>query len=95
MKIPRTQNLFAAALVCGLALATTGAHAADPTTAFRGWPAPVVGRRQGLAVHPGLVARVTMSGADFEPAAKRIATFDNDGTLSSEQIVDLRIVGRL
>jgi hypothetical protein len=36
-----------------------------------------------------------MSGADFEPAAKRIATFDNDGTLSSEQIVDLIIVGRL
>jgi len=58
-------------------------------------PVSVVERRQGRVVHPGLVTRVTMSGADFEPAAKRIATFDNDGTLSSEQIVDLIIVGRL
>jgi len=32
------------------------------------------------------VARVTKEGApDFVPAAERIATFDNDGTLWSEQ----------
>jgi hypothetical protein len=41
------------------------------------------------------VTRITTLGADIEPPAKRIATFGNDGTLSSEQIVDLIIVGRL
>ena len=35
------------------------------------------------------ITRVTTLGADFEPPAKRIATFDNDGTLWSEQILTL------
>jgi hypothetical protein len=61
----------------------------------RGRPVSVVERRQGRAVHPGLVTRVIVSGADFEPATKRIATFGYDGTLSSEQIVDFIIVGSL
>jgi hypothetical protein len=33
------------------------------------------------------VARVTSQGADFVPPAERIATFDNDGTLWTEQPV--------
>lgn len=41
------------------------------------------------------VTLVTTLGADFEPSTKRIAIFDNDGTLWSEQIVDFRMVGRL
>ena len=70
-------------------------HFTTSLDSARDRPVSVMERRQGLAVHPGLVTRVTMSGADFEPAAKRIATFDNDGTLSSEQIVDFILAGRL
>jgi hypothetical protein len=44
---------------------------------------------------PDFVTRITTLGTNFEPAAKRIATFGNDGPLWSEQIVDFRMVGRL
>jgi phosphoglycolate phosphatase-like HAD superfamily hydrolase len=40
----------------------------------------------------GFVARVTRSGPEFVPPAERIAVFDNDGTLWSEQPLYVQVV---
>jgi hypothetical protein len=94
MRTTRTQNLCAAALVCALALATTVAHAADPSTSL---PSAEL-RAGGAGALPSwndgntkqaivdFVKRVTTPGGkDFVPEPERIAVFDNDGTLWAEQ----------
>lgn len=69
---------MAAALVCVLTLAPTAAYAADPLPSWN----------EGAAKKSLLefVAKVTTEGyPSFVPVAERIAVFDNDGTLWSEQ----------
>jgi phosphoserine phosphatase len=74
----KTLQLITAALVGALAFTTTIAHAADLLPSWND-TAP----KQAIVA---FVERVTKEGsADFVPAAERIATFDNDGTLWSEQ----------
>jgi len=86
MKITRAQALVAAVLACALAFATTIVHAADSSTPLETGPLP--SWNEGKAKHSvvDFVAKVTKSGSpDFVPVPKRIATFDNDGTLWAEQ----------
>ncbi len=73
----KTLPLLAAALVCAVAFTTT-ARAADLLPSWSD-TAP----KQAIVT---FVERVTKQGSpDFIPPAERIATFDNDGTLWSEQ----------
>lgn len=72
------EGFMAAALVCVLTLAPTAAYAADPLPSWN----------EGAAKKSLLefVAKVTTEGyPSFVPVAERIAVFDNDGTLWSEQ----------
>ena len=86
MKTTRTQNLMAAALVCALALTTTLAQGADPSTPLGAGPLASWNDGKARQSVMGFVERVTKPGSpDFVPVAERIATFDNDGTLWSEQ----------
>jgi phosphoserine phosphatase len=65
-------------LACVALTLPRGAGAADPLPSWSESPA----KKAVLA----FVARVTQEGGpDFVPAAERIATFDNDGTLWAEQ----------
>ena len=67
----------AVALVASMSFASVG-HAADPLPSWNDGTA-----RQSIVA---FVERVTREGSpDFVPAAERIATFDNDGTLWGEQ----------
>jgi phosphoglycolate phosphatase-like HAD superfamily hydrolase len=78
MNTIRSQNRIAAVLVAVLAFTASVAHAADP---LRSW-------NDGAAKKSiiAFVEKVTKRGSpDFVPAAERIATFDNDGTLWAEQ----------
>ena len=78
MKAIRNQLLLAAALVSALAFTVTVARAADPLPSWNDGKA-----RQAITF---FVESVTKAGSpDFVPAAERIATFDNDGTLWAEQ----------
>jgi phosphoglycolate phosphatase-like HAD superfamily hydrolase len=78
MKTTRTLNLWAAALVCALALTTTIAQAADALPSWNN------GKTKQSIVD--FVAKVTKKGSpDFVPPTQRIAIFDNDGTLWAEQ----------
>jgi len=79
------QNLIAAALVCALALATTVARAtADPLAS---WNDGAV--KKSIV---DFVAKVTKEDSpDFVPAAERIATFDNDGTLWCEKPMPIQL----
>jgi len=87
-KTTRSTNLIAIAFVCALAMTTTIAHAADALPSWND------GAAKKSVVE--FVAKVTKEGGpDFVPPAERIAVFENDGTLWSEQIVDFIIVGRL
>jgi phosphoserine phosphatase len=74
----KTTQLLTIALTCALALTATLARAADPLPSWNeGAP------KQAITT---FVEKVTKPGsADFVPPAERIATFDNDGTLWSEQ----------
>lgn len=77
MKI-NTPKFLSTMLVWLLASSATLAHAADPLPAWNDGPA-----KQSIVA---FVSKVTTPGsADFVPSAERIATFDNDGTLWSEQ----------
>ena len=65
-------------VVATLALITASLHAADPLPPWNDGPA-----KKAITA---FVAKTTTDGsADFVPPAERIATFDNDGTLWSEQ----------
>ena len=78
MKSPGSANLFAVALLLALAFATSIARAADPLPSWNDGPA-----KKSIV---DFVTKVTTEGSpDFVPIAERIATFDNDGTLWSEQ----------
>lgn len=78
LAIPDTQTPVAAALVCTLAFTTTLARAADPLPSWND-----TSPKQAITA---FVEKVTREGSpDFVPVAERIATFDNDGTLWSEQ----------
>jgi hypothetical protein len=71
------RNLLAKTLFALLLLANA-AFAADPLPSWNDGPA-----KQSII---NFVTKVTKAGSpDFVPAPERIATFDNDGTLWSEQ----------
>jgi len=70
--------MFALALVCALVFTTTVSLAADPLPSWND-TAP----KKAIVA---FVEKVTKEGSpDFVPVPERIATFDNDGTLWSEQ----------
>jgi phosphoglycolate phosphatase-like HAD superfamily hydrolase len=73
----------AVAIVCALAFTTTIARAADPLPSWNDGKA-----KQSII---DFVTKVTTPGSpDFVPVAERIATYDNDGTLWSEQPVPVQ-----
>ena len=79
----RSQNLLAAALLAVVAFTTTIARAADPLPSWNDGPA-----KQSIIT---FVEKVTKPGSpDFVPVPERIAVFDNDGTLWSEQPVPVQ-----
>ena len=79
------QNLLATALVGVLAFTAAISHAADPLPSWNNGKA-----RQSIV---DFVEKVTKPGSpDFVPAAERIATFDNDGTLWAEQPMYFQIL---
>jgi hypothetical protein len=74
----RSAFALGALLACGVSFAVTGANAADPLPSWND------GTSKKAIV--AFVETVTRSGSTgFVPVAERIATFDNDGTLWSEQ----------
>jgi len=78
MKTTRPHNFLAPAIICAAAFATSIGHAAD---ALPSWNE---GKAKESVVE--FVGKVTKEGGDdFVPPAERIAVFDNDGTLWSEQ----------
>jgi phosphoglycolate phosphatase-like HAD superfamily hydrolase len=78
MQTPSKRNLLAAALIGVGAFIATITRAADPLPSWHD-TAP----KQAIIA---FVERVTKEGSpDFVPPAARIATFDNDGCLWSEQ----------
>ncbi len=78
MKTLCNQNHTAAVLISMLAFATAIARAADPLPSWNDGKA-----KQGII---SFVTNVTTIGSpEFVPAAERIATFDNDGTLWCEK----------
>jgi phosphoglycolate phosphatase-like HAD superfamily hydrolase len=83
MKTTRRQNHFAAALFCALTFISSAPRAADPLPSWN----------DGAAKKSILefVKRVTTKGSpDLVPVPERIAVFDNDGTLWSEQPVPVQ-----
>jgi hypothetical protein len=71
-------HVLGALLACGVILAPSGARAADPLPSWND------GASKKAVVT--FVETVTKAGSPgFVPVAERIATFDNDGTLWSEQ----------
>jgi phosphoserine phosphatase len=78
MKLPRSIVGLAAGVWIAAGAYSGSARAQDPLPSWNDSPA--------RAAIIAFVNRVTEpGGADFVPAADRIATFDNDGTLWSEQ----------
>jgi phosphoglycolate phosphatase-like HAD superfamily hydrolase len=75
--------LVAAALIGALVFSTVASQAADPLPSWNDGPA----KRYIIA----FIEKVTIpTSPDFVPAPQRIATFDNDGTLWSEQPVPVQ-----
>jgi len=84
MKTVRSLRFLFITLVGALVLATNIAHAADPLPLWHDGIA-----KQSIV---DFVEKVTKPGSpDFVPAAERIATFDNDGTLWCEQPMPVQI----
>jgi len=78
MKSKRIHNLLAAALLAAVAFTASSSQAADPLPSWNDGAA-----KQSIIA---FVEKVTKPGSsDFVPVAERIAVFDNDGTLWSEQ----------
>jgi hypothetical protein len=85
MKVPRKQNIIAAALFCALALTTTVAQSADLLPSWN------EGKTKQSILD--FVSKVTKKGSrDFVPPAERVATFDNDGTLWAEQPLYFQLI---
>ena len=83
MKTKRSHKLLAAALLAAVAFTTTLARAADPLPSWNDGPA-----KQSIIT---FVEQVTKPGSpDFVPVPERIAVYDNDGTLWSEQPVPVQ-----
>jgi hypothetical protein len=83
MKNTRMQKFMAAALLAAVATTTTIARAVDPLPSWNDGPA-----KQSIIT---FVETVTKPGSrDFVPVPERIAVFDNDGTLWSEQPVPVQ-----
>jgi phosphoglycolate phosphatase-like HAD superfamily hydrolase len=78
VKTTCTQNFVVAALACVLALAATIVHAANALPSWNDGPA-----KQAIIRFVNDVTK--QDGPTFVPPAERIAVFDNDGTLWSEQ----------
>jgi len=85
-RLPRTAFkpvLMVFALIAALAFTTAASEAADPLPSWNDGPA----KRSIIT----FVKKVTKPGSpDFGPIPERIATFDNDGTLWSEQPVPVQ-----
>lgn len=78
-----THRLLAAALFCTLAFLSAVARAADPLPSWNDGKA-----KQSII---DFVEKVTKEGTpDFVPVPERIAVYDNDGTLWSEQPVPVQ-----
>jgi len=85
MKTRRTPNLATIALACMVVFIASKAQAADPLASWNDGPA-----KQSIVE---FVAKVTKEGSpDFVPPEERIATFDNDGTLWTEQPMYIQTV---
>jgi len=83
MKTSRIQDL-ATAILSALALTASIAHAADPLPSWNDGKA-----KQAITA---FVEKVTKEGSpEFVPAPERIAVFDNDGTLWSEQPIYVQL----
>jgi len=83
MKTKRSLNLIAASLLAAVAFTATSARAADPLPSWNDGPA-----KQSII---NFVTKVTTPGSpDFVPVPERIAVYDNDGTLWSEQPVPVQ-----
>jgi hypothetical protein len=85
MKNNHKQNYIAIALLSAVAFTTTIVRAADPLPSWNDGPA----KRSIIT----FVEKVTKPGSpDFVPTTKRIAVFDNDGTLWAEQPIPLEMI---
>src|SRR5262245_30703329 len=74
----RQRVLLGILFACGICLGASAQAPVDPLPSWNDGP--------GKKSIVDFVARVTKpSGADFVPMAERIAVFDNDGTLWTEQ----------
>jgi len=83
MKTTRLQILFAAALIGAAAFTATISRAADPLPSWKDGAAK-------KAIVEFVKVTTTKGSPKFVPPAERIATFDNDGTLWSEQPVPVQ-----
>jgi haloacid dehalogenase-like hydrolase len=84
MKPTRKQNYIAIALLAAVAFTTTIDCAADPLLSWNDGSA-----KQSIIT---FVEKVTKPGSpDFVPVPERIAVFDNDGTLWSEQPMPVQL----
>jgi len=91
MKKPGHQTLLAAALFGALAFATSASRAAGSEREFTD---PLPSWNEGKAKQSiiAFVERVTKPGSrDFVPLPERVAVFDNDGTLWSEQPMPVQL----
>ena len=80
----RIRDLVALTLVGALTFAANVSRAADPLPSWNDGPAKTA--------IVEFVTKVTTAGSpDFVPVPERIATFDNDGTLWSEQPVPVQL----
>jgi len=83
MKAKHSQSLLAAALLAAVVFTASIARAADPLPSWNEGPA-----KQSLI---DFVTKVTkLNSPDFVPVPERIAVYDNDGTLWSEQPVPVQ-----
>jgi hypothetical protein len=83
MRTNNKPNIIAAALFCALAFPSAIARAADPLPSWNDGKA-----KQSII---DFVTKVTTHGStDFVPVPERIAVYDNDGTLWSEQPVPVQ-----
>ena len=84
MKTMRIQTVLAAMLACVLAFTAISAQSADPLPTWNDGKA-----KQSIVT---FVEKATQPGSpDFVPVPERIATFDNDGTLWSEQPLPVQL----
>ena len=80
----KTETILGAALVSAMAFTATFARAQDPLPSWND------GKAKRSIIN--FVEKVTKEGSpDFVPVAERIATFDNDGTLWSEQPMPVQL----